>query len=51
VTHSYPSGLRLHIRNAIAEGATKAEIIEIFQLAGVLGLEGYVLTAEVLEET
>ena len=48
VTHTYPPGLRLHIRNAISEGASKAEILEIFQLAALMGLEGYVLTAEAM---
>ena len=48
VTHSYPPGLRLHIKNAIREGATRGEILEIFQLAALMGLEGYVLTAEAM---
>ncbi|TJV46177.1 MAG: carboxymuconolactone decarboxylase family protein [Mesorhizobium sp.] len=48
VTHTYEPGLRTHIRNAIREGATKGEILEIFQLAALMGLEGYVLTAEAL---
>ena len=48
VTHTYEPGLRIHIRNAIREGATKGEILEIFQLAALMGLEGYVLTAEAL---
>lgn len=46
VTHSYEPGLRIHVRNAIREGATKGEILEIFQLAALMGLEGFVLTAE-----
>jgi alkylhydroperoxidase/carboxymuconolactone decarboxylase family protein YurZ len=48
VTHTYPPGLRLHIKNAIREGATKAEILEIFQLAALMGLEGYVLAADAM---
>jgi alkylhydroperoxidase/carboxymuconolactone decarboxylase family protein YurZ len=48
VTHTYEPGLRIHIRNAIREGATKGEILEIFQLAALMGLEGYVLTAEAM---
>lgn len=48
VTHSYPPGLRIHIRNAIAEGATREEILEIFQLAALAGLEGYVMAGEAL---
>ena len=48
VAHSYTPGLRIHIKNAISEGATKGEILEIFQLAALMGLEGYVLTAEAM---
>lgn len=48
VTHSYEPGLRIHIRNAIREGATKGEILEVFQLAALMGLEGYVLAAEAM---
>jgi alkylhydroperoxidase/carboxymuconolactone decarboxylase family protein YurZ len=48
VTHSYAPGLRIHIRNAIAEGATEGEILEIFQLAATMGLDAYVMTAETL---
>lgn len=48
VTHNYEPGLRRHIRNALDLGATREEILEIFQLAGLLGLEGYVLGAKFL---
>jgi alkylhydroperoxidase/carboxymuconolactone decarboxylase family protein YurZ len=48
VTHTYPPGLRIHIRNAIDLGATREEILEIFQLAALLGLEGYVMAAEAM---
>jgi alkylhydroperoxidase/carboxymuconolactone decarboxylase family protein YurZ len=48
VTHTYAPGLRIHIRNAIAEGASEGEILEIFQLAAMMGLDAYVLTAEAL---
>jgi alkylhydroperoxidase/carboxymuconolactone decarboxylase family protein YurZ len=48
VLHTYEPGLRIHIRNAIREGATKGEIAEIFQLGALLGLEGIVYTAEAL---
>lgn len=48
VTHTYEPGLRIHIRNAIREGATKGEILEIFQLAALMGLEGFVLTGEAM---
>lgn len=48
VTHTYPPGLRIHIRNAIREGATREEILEIFQLAALIGLESYVMAGEAL---
>ena len=48
VTHDYEPGLRIHIRNALGHGATRAEILEIFQLAGLIGLEGYILGARAL---
>src|SRR4051812_9485652 len=48
VSHSYAPGLRIHIRNALAQGATEGEILEIFQLAATMGLDAYVLSAEAL---
>ncbi|HEX3678628.1 MAG TPA: carboxymuconolactone decarboxylase family protein, partial [Galbitalea sp.] len=48
VTHSYEPGLRRHIRNALSHGATREEILQIFQLAALLGLEGYILGARAL---
>jgi alkylhydroperoxidase/carboxymuconolactone decarboxylase family protein YurZ len=48
VTHNYEPGLRRHIRNALDLGATQGEILEIFQLAGLLGLESYILGAKIL---
>lgn len=48
VTHNYEPGLRRHIRNALDLGATAGEILEIFQLTGLLGLESYILGAKTL---
>jgi alkylhydroperoxidase/carboxymuconolactone decarboxylase family protein YurZ len=48
VTHNYEPGLRRHIRNALDLGATRGEILEIFQLSGLLGLESYILGAKAL---
>ena len=48
VTHMYGPGLALHIRNALKHDATRDEILEVFQLAALMGLEGYVLGAEAL---
>jgi alkylhydroperoxidase/carboxymuconolactone decarboxylase family protein YurZ len=37
-THLYEPGLRIHIENALKYGATKEEIMEVFQLTSVLGM-------------
>jgi alkylhydroperoxidase/carboxymuconolactone decarboxylase family protein YurZ len=37
-THLYNEGTRVHINNAFDEGATVDEIMEVFQLASVLGV-------------
>jgi alkylhydroperoxidase/carboxymuconolactone decarboxylase family protein YurZ len=37
-THLYEKGLRLHIANAIGYGATREEIMEVIELASVIGI-------------
>jgi alkylhydroperoxidase/carboxymuconolactone decarboxylase family protein YurZ len=37
-THLYEPGLRIHIRNALKYGATKQEILEVYELVSVLGM-------------
>jgi alkylhydroperoxidase/carboxymuconolactone decarboxylase family protein YurZ len=37
-THLYEPGLRIHIRNALKHGATKEEILEVYELVSVLGM-------------
>lgn len=37
-THLYVEGLRTHIREALNNGATTAEIVEVIQLASITGL-------------
>ena len=37
-THLYEPGLRIHMRNAMEQGATRDEIMEVLQLVSVLGL-------------
>ena len=37
-THLYTPGLRLHIKNAIGYGATREEILEVIELASVIGI-------------
>jgi alkylhydroperoxidase/carboxymuconolactone decarboxylase family protein YurZ len=36
-THLWLPGLKLHIRNALGYGATPTEVMEVIQLASVLG--------------
>ena len=48
VTHMFEPGLVIHIRQALQNGASRAEILEVFQLASLTGLEGYILGAEAL---
>lgn len=45
VTHTYEPGMRMHIKNALRYGATRDEILAVFQLAALLGVEGYILGA------
>lgn len=37
-THLYEPGLRVHIRNSLKYGATREEIMEVYQLTSVLGI-------------
>jgi alkylhydroperoxidase/carboxymuconolactone decarboxylase family protein YurZ len=48
VNHTFEPGLRLHVRNALGHGATAGEILQVFQLAALLGIEGYILGATAL---
>lgn len=49
-THLYEPGLRQHIRNALGYGATKEEIMEVFELTSVLGIHSCTLGVPVLME-
>jgi alkylhydroperoxidase/carboxymuconolactone decarboxylase family protein YurZ len=49
-THLYVKGLKLHIENAIGYGATPQEIIEVMEIASVLGIHGVMAAAPILEE-
>lgn len=48
VTHMFEPGLALHIRHALLNGASKDEVLDVFQLASLTGLESYVLGAKIL---
>ena len=49
-THLYEPGLRQHIRNALRYGATRAEIMEVYELTSVLGIHTCTLGVPVLLE-
>lgn len=49
-THLYEPGLRVHIQNALRYGATKEEIVEVFQLTAVLGIHTCTFGVPVLLE-
>jgi len=47
-THLYESGLRAHMRNALKYGATKGELIELFELVSSLGVHACTMGVPVL---
>jgi alkylhydroperoxidase/carboxymuconolactone decarboxylase family protein YurZ len=49
-THLFRSGLALHLRLALQEGATAREIIDVFRLATAQGLDGCNLGIGILAE-
>ena len=49
-THLYQPGLRQHIVNALGHGATRAEIMEVYELTSGLGIHACTLGVPVLLE-
>jgi alkylhydroperoxidase/carboxymuconolactone decarboxylase family protein YurZ len=49
-THLYVKGLKLHIENALGYGATPQEILEIMEIAAVLGIHATTTAAPILAE-
>jgi len=49
-THLYVKGLKLHIENAIGYGATAQEILEVMEIASVLGMQATTTGAPILAE-
>lgn len=47
-THLFGPGLKIHIRNAIEKGATKEEVMEVFELASLMGVHTVLLGADAL---
>jgi alkylhydroperoxidase/carboxymuconolactone decarboxylase family protein YurZ len=50
VTHLYEPGIRVHIRQALNKGATKQEIMEVFELVAVLGVHSLTIGLPMLVE-
>jgi alkylhydroperoxidase/carboxymuconolactone decarboxylase family protein YurZ len=49
-THLYVSGLRQHIRNALDYGATREEVMEVIELASVIGIHSCTVGVPILLE-
>ena len=49
-THLYAPGLKLHMRNAVRLGATTEEIMEVLELASLLGMHAATVGAPILAE-
>ena len=49
-THLYEPGLRVHIRNALALGASREEIMEVIELASVIGMHSCAVGVPILIE-
>jgi alkylhydroperoxidase/carboxymuconolactone decarboxylase family protein YurZ len=49
-THLYLPGLRLHIKNAIAYGATREEILEVIELVSSIGIHSCTVGVPILVE-
>jgi len=49
-THLYVPGLKLHMRNAIGLGASPAEIMEVLEIASVIGIHAATVAAPILQE-
>ena len=49
-THLYVPGLRLHLENAVRLGATPQELMELFEIASVLGMRACAIGIPILLE-
>ncbi len=49
-THLYAPGTRIHIRNALRHGATAKEVMEVFELTSLIGLQSCAFGAPFLVE-
>ena len=49
-THLYETGLKLHVENALTHGATAEQVLEVMEIAALIGMKSVVLGASVLRE-
>lgn len=49
-THLFVVGLKLHIRNAVNYGATPQQVIEVLELASLMGVQTALVAAPILQE-
>jgi alkylhydroperoxidase/carboxymuconolactone decarboxylase family protein YurZ len=49
-THMYAPGLRQHVRNALGYGATREELMEVFELVSTIGVQACALGIPILLE-
>ena len=49
-THLWAPGVRRHIQNALREGATKEESLEVIQLTSIMGIHSVALALPILSE-
>lgn len=49
-THLFPDGLRVHIRNAFAQGARPEEIVEVFQIISTIGIRSALAGLPIIEK-
>jgi len=47
-THLYAAGTKLHIRNALNHGATVAQVLEVMEIASLIGVQGIEATIPIL---
>ncbi|MGF6995853.1 carboxymuconolactone decarboxylase family protein [Paraburkholderia sp. GAS32] len=49
-THLYEPGIKIHMRNALRHGATVGEIMEVIEIASVIGIHGALIASPMLED-
>lgn len=49
-THLFKPGLRLHLKHALAYGATPQEILEVLELVSIIGIHSCVVAVPILAE-